>query len=299
VPVASFGSNVGNNNMMMLGVRAIRTAAGNDWTTTAIGLGMDVDNTIRAGASLFLGHSGNVGIGTNSPNYSLHVGNQIAPSNYFLRVDGPTAAGTTGQVASFGSNGNFVIDAVGVVGGRFGVWENGNVTIGCPNGTDPCPSNIFTIGPFRGHAVADGWDSYSSRRWKTNIQTLHGALAKVEQLRGVSYDLKTNGKHEVGVIAEEVGAVVPEIVTFEHNGKDARSVDYSRLTVLLIEATKEQQTLIQKQQQQIKAEQAQINVQQAQIAGLTKQVKTIRAALRSERADSQVHRASAQLTDHQ
>ncbi len=56
-----------------------------------------------------------------------------------------------------------------------------------------------------GHPVADGWDRFSSRRWKTNIQTLHGALAKVEQLRGVSYDLKDSGKHEVGVIAEEAG----------------------------------------------------------------------------------------------
>lgn len=31
---------------------------------------------------------------------------------------------------------------------------------------------------------------FSSRRWKTNIHTLHDALAKVEQLRGLSYDLK-------------------------------------------------------------------------------------------------------------
>jgi hypothetical protein len=43
------------------------------------------------------------------------------------------------------------------------------------------------------------------------------------------------------VIAEEVGAVVPELVSYEANGKDARSVDCARLTALLIEATKEQQ----------------------------------------------------------
>jgi hypothetical protein len=33
-----------------------------------------------------------------------------------------------------------------------------------------------------------------------------GALGKVGQLRGVSYDLKDSGKHEIGLIAEEVGA---------------------------------------------------------------------------------------------
>ncbi|HKN71890.1 MAG TPA: hypothetical protein VJX30_12715 [Terriglobales bacterium] len=39
-------------------------------------------------------------------------------------------------------------------------------------------------------------------------------------------------EHEVSVIAEEVVAVVPEVVSFEDNGKDARGVDYSRLTAL-------------------------------------------------------------------
>jgi len=85
-------------------------------------------------------------------------------------------------------------------------------------------------------------------------------------LRGVSYDLKDSGKHEVGVIAEEVGAVVPEVVTFEANGKDARGVDYSRLTALLIEALKQQQKEIAEQT-------SQIHQQTEQITGLRSQVK--------------------------
>lgn len=113
------------------------------------------------------------------------------------------------------------------------------------------PSNVFTIGRGSGRAIADGWSVYSSRRWKANIHTLEGALGKVGRLRGVSYDVEATGKREVGVIAEEVGAIVPEVVTWEENGKDAQGVDYSRLTALLIEATKEQQALIQKQQAQI------------------------------------------------
>jgi len=66
--------------------------------------------------------------------------------------------------------------------------------------------------------------------------------------------------------------VVPEVVTWEENGTAARSVDYGRLTALLIEATKEQQKLIHKQQEQIRA-------QQAQITRLTSQVKVIQASL--------------------
>jgi len=145
------------------------------------------------------------------------------------------------------------------------------------------PSNVFTVGQGAGNAIADGWDTYSSRRWKTNIQPLYGALAKIEQLRGVSYDLKANGKHEVGVIAEEVGAVVPEVVTWEKNGTDAQSVDYGRLTALLIEATKEQQAVISEQQ--------------AQIASLTRQVKTIQATLKANgRRNSAVRTAKAEGT---
>jgi hypothetical protein len=134
------------------------------------------------------------------------------------------------------------------------------------------PSNILTIAQGAGHPLSDGWTTYSSRRWKTNIQTLHGALAKVEQLRGVSYDLKGSGKHEVGVIAEEVGAVVPEVVSYEENGKDARGVDYSRLTALLIEAMKEQQRELQQ-------EQAVIRGQAAAIRDLKIELGTTRRAL--------------------
>jgi len=164
-----------------------------------------------------------------------------------------------------------------VLGGALGSGFQVNVGIGAAT-----PSNVFTIAQSAGPAIADGWSTYSSRRWKTNIQTLDGALAKVKQLRGVSYELKANGKHEVGVIAEEVGAVVPEVVTWDKNGKDAQSVDYSRLTALLIEATKEQQALIEQQQQQI--------------AQLTSQVKTIQTALRtSGQTGSEVRTVRAQM----
>jgi len=152
------------------------------------------------------------------------------------------------------------------------------------------PSNVLTIAQGAGQPLSDGWATFSSRRWKTNIHTLHDALGKVEQLRGVSYDLKANGQHEVGVIAEEVGAVVPEVVTWEKNGKDAQSVDYGRLTALLIEATKEQQALIREQKEQIRA-------QEAQIVRLTREVKTIQATLKANgRSGSAVRTVKAEGT---
>jgi len=108
--------------------------------------------------------------------------------------------------------------------------------------TDPTHALEITVG---GTTLADHWTVRSSLRWKTNIHTLDGALQTVERLRGVSYDSKADGKHEIGVIAEEVGKVLPEVVSYEQNGVDAQGVDYSRLTALLIEAIKQQEVKIQ------------------------------------------------------
>lgn len=114
-----------------------------------------------------------------------------------------------------------------------------------------------------GNATAAAHLTPSSRRWKTNIRTLRGALEKVEQLRGVSYESNADGQPSIGLIAEEVGEVVPEVVAYEENGVDARSIDYARLTALLIEAVKEQQA-------QIQALQAELVVVKAQLTGSDK-----------------------------
>jgi len=204
----------------------------------------------------------------------------------------PDASGSSMVAASIGGYGDFGIDAPGTVNGRFVVKDTtGYVGIGTAS-----PSNMLEVGAGLS-TLADAWTTRSSRRWKTNIQTLHGALEKVQQLRGVSYDLKASGKHEVGVIAEEVGAVVPEVVSWEKNGKDAQGVDYSRLTALLIEATKEQQKLIQTQQEQISAQQMQMKAQRAQIARLTTQVRAIQVSLKGNRQGGlQVRIAKAQMS---
>ena len=63
----------------------------------------------------------------------------------------------------------------------------------------------------------------------------------MKRLRGVHFDWKEGGQHDIGMIAEEVGGVIPEVVSYEANGKDARSLDYARLVAVLVEAVKEQQ----------------------------------------------------------
>jgi len=173
-----------------------------------------------------------------------------------------------------------VSDAVvlGSVAGVNGATATAKVGIGTTS-----PTNLLTLGQGFGPSIADGWTTYSSRRWKTNIQPLHNALGKVEQLRGVSYDLKDSGKHEIGVIAEDVGAVVPEVVTYEDNGKDARGVDYTRLTALLIEATKEQQAEISNEQAQLAKAMSQIKQQQSQLRTQSAAMRSLQAEVREAR----------------
>ncbi|MHC4088365.1 MAG: tail fiber domain-containing protein, partial [Planctomycetota bacterium] len=62
--------------------------------------------------------------------------------------------------------------------------------------------------------------------------------------RGVSFDWKSNNKHDIGLIAEEVGQVLPEIIDYEENGIDAIGMSYGKLTPLLVEAVKELKTEI-------------------------------------------------------
>lgn len=78
--LGSIGYLTGNN--CALGIRAIRTRAGSDWYSTAIGLSMDVDNTVRAGPYLYLTSSGNVGIGTTVPTHKLEVNGSMKCSGW-------------------------------------------------------------------------------------------------------------------------------------------------------------------------------------------------------------------------
>ena len=82
---------------------------------------------------------------------------------------------------------------------------------------------------------------------KENIKTIDNALDKVTKLRGVEYDYKENKKHSIGVIAQEVEEVLPELV----NGTEQKSVAYGNIAAVLIEAIKEQNEIINKMKKEI------------------------------------------------
>jgi hypothetical protein len=173
-------------------------------------------------------------------------------------MTGGTSATCLGQVCSgVGGNGGSISLQPGSGGsalsGKSG--HPGNVTLAPTGGKvgvgTSTPTAGFEVGA--GHStLADSWITRSSRRFKTNIQPLAGALEKIEQLQGVSYERKADGKHEIGVVAEDVDQVVPELVARDPETKEVQGVDYSRLSALLIEAVKTQQVEIQELKAQVR-----------------------------------------------
>ena len=119
-------------------------------------------------------------------------------------------------------------------------------------------SNMFLC-DANGDVTASGnITAYSDRRLKENIETIPNALSLVQRLRGVTFDWIETKKHGYGVIAQEVEEVIPELVHEADDGaiegadkKTIKSVDYSKMVSVLIEAIKEQQQQIEKQQSQI------------------------------------------------
>jgi len=89
----------------------------------------------------------------------------------------------------------------------------------------------------------------SDERLKTNIVGITGAVEKIQQLRGVEFDWISSGQHSIGVIAQDVEKVAPELVETRDDGM--KGVDYGKLTALLIEAVKDQQKQIDELKAQI------------------------------------------------
>lgn len=115
----------------------------------------------------------------------------------------------------------------------------GNVSVG---------GNVSAVnGTFSGDVSADDFNSTSDERLKSNIKPLNDALQKVKQLNGVSFEM--NNKAKIGVIAQEVQKVIPEVVNTKEDGY--LSVCYGNIVGLLIEAVKEQQVKIEQLEQKL------------------------------------------------
>ena len=93
-----------------------------------------------------------------------------------------------------------------------------------------------------GELTAQDVNSTSDLRLKMNVNPIEGALDKVLKLAGVEFDWINNNKRSIGVVAQQVEEVLPELVHTNDSGY--KSVSYGNLTALLIEAIKELKTIV-------------------------------------------------------
>lgn len=101
---------------------------------------------------------------------------------------------------------------------------------------DEAGTSKLTFIPSQGRLNAQEFNSLSDIRYKENIELIENPMAKIEALRGVTYDWKNNGNASAGIIAQEVKAVMPELIS---ETEERMTVNYNGLTGLLIEAVKE------------------------------------------------------------
>ena len=189
------------------------------------------------GNSIIFDNGTNVGIGTASPSDKLHV--RVSDTQGYVRIGGSNGAGNSrvfiaaegdsSYMDSYGNNTHkpFSINANPLI---FGI---GNVLI---NTTTNSSYRLDVNGTIRasGDIIA-----YSDARVKENVNTIEGALDKVLHLRGVSYNKIGETDKKVGVIAQEVLEVLPEVVSEDLQGM--YSVAYGNIVGVLIEAIKEHQ----------------------------------------------------------
>jgi hypothetical protein len=113
------------------------------------------------------------------------------------------------------------------------------------------PANVIQLDMSGNFTALGNVTAYSDIRKKKDITTIENALDMVSRMRGVRFRRIDTDQAGVGVIAQEMLEVLPEVVQQGAGNDDTLSVAYGNIVGVLIEAIKEQQTSINKLQQEI------------------------------------------------
>ena len=145
------------------------------------------------------------------------VGTVVINSGTNLLVGTTTATGTSDQKLQVNSS----------------AYVSGNLGIGTTNPT--VKLQVQGDAYITGVTTSTDFNSTSDINLKTNIHQIDDSLAKVIQIRGVTFNWKETNRSSAGVIAQEVEKVLPELV----NGEETKTVNYNGVIGALVEAVKE------------------------------------------------------------
>ena len=239
-------------------------------------IGNGTSNLTRKNA-LFLRKDGRMGLNTNTPAAKMHiVGDGFSGattteystnaalivednSTCYIQLMNPSssASGILSGTDQANNRSSIIFNADSSMSLRAGgsntrmlVDNNGNIGMG----TTAPTQKLHVIG----NILASGTITPSDVRYKKNIEVIDHPLEKIEEIRGVTYELKTDeypesgfsNEIQTGVIAQEVEAVLPQVVVTDPNGYKA--VDYSKMVPLLIEGIKELKKQNEELQEKVK-----------------------------------------------
>lgn len=111
----------------------------------------------------------------------------------------------------------------------------------------------------------------SDRRLKKNIYTLNNSIKKINKLRWVSFNWKENGNAEIGLIAQEVESIYPDLVVTDN--KWMKAVKYGNIVAILIEGMKELYSSISWNSTKISDLENKINILTEKLNNLEKLIK--------------------------
>ncbi len=168
---------------------------------------------------------------------SLSIGqgeDVTTPSDTPLYVEGTTAGDTVFEVQ--GTSGQLFSITDSLIGDIFEVSDISGIPILTVNS-----SGVVTVDDTL-HVTGDVIAYYASdKRLKDNIKPIENAIDKIKMIGGYEFDWNINSRnnegHDVGVIAQEIEEVLPELVGTRSDGY--KGVKYEKLTALLIQSNKE------------------------------------------------------------
>ena len=182
----------------------------------------------------------------NAAYWRLRTLSDGAEVNGNLTISGPTGGGlSVSGVSTFTG----LIDSIGIIAARSDVRVEGNLssigitTLASAGGITTTGGDLYVSGNANvsGVITATDFDSLSDINFKTNISSINNPLDKIVQIRGVDFEWKEDSRMSMGVIAQEVEKVFPQLV----HGQEVKTVNYNGLIGLLIECVKKQQLEIE------------------------------------------------------
>jgi len=223
--------------------------------------------------------SGNLGIGTTTPNQKLDVAGNIKITNQAGAVTTPDKI----DLGTSYSNGLtrdkckiYLYDDGSLEKYGFGIGSNGDIQYHSNGRHD------FYIGNTKYFSITTtGATFLSDRRLKRDILPMSKyGLKQVMQLNPVTYIYKADSEntHQVGFIAQEVQQIIPEVVTGKEGDLskgETLGIVYGNLVPVLTKAIQEQQATIEAQQKTNQEQQAQISDLSLKVEKLTKLIETI------------------------